>query len=88
MRNAGEVTIEPSPPIVRGRLPWFGAGVALLHDPTRFFADTRERHGDTFVVDAFGYRMFCVFSPAGVRRLYRSLARIDFWFARMRSSFS
>jgi cytochrome P450 len=70
VRNAGEVTIEPSPPIVRGRLPWVGAGVALLHDPTRFFADTRERHGDTFVVDAFGYRMFCVFSPAGVRRLY------------------
>jgi hypothetical protein len=28
------------------------------------------RHGDTFVVDAFGYRLFCVFSPAGVRALY------------------
>ena len=30
----------------------------------------RERLGDTYLVDAFGYRLFCVFSPAGVRALY------------------
>ena len=53
-----------------GAVPWVGAGVGLLRDPTRFFARARRRHGDTFVVDAFGYRLFCVFSPAGVRRLY------------------
>jgi cytochrome P450 len=70
VRHAGEVTIDPSPPVVRGAVPWLGAGVAMLRDPTRFFAKARERHGDTFVVDAFGFRMFCVFSPAGVRRLY------------------
>lgn len=42
----------------------------LLRQPTRFFAEARRRYGDTFVVDAFGFRMFCVFSPAGVRALY------------------
>ena len=31
---------------------------------------TRARLGDTFQLDAFGYRLFFVFSPAGVRTLY------------------
>ncbi len=70
MRHAGAITIDPSPPLVRGRVPWVGAGVGLLRDPTRFFDRARNRHGDTFVVDAFGFRMFCVFSAEGVRRLY------------------
>ncbi len=48
-----------------------GSGLALLRDPTRFFAKQRAALGDTFVVDAFGYRMFCVFSPDGVRSLYQ-----------------
>jgi cytochrome P450 len=51
-------------------LPWVGAGLGLLRNPTEFFRQTRQRLGDTFVVDAFGYRLFCVFSPEGVRRLY------------------
>jgi len=58
------------PPRVAGALPWIGAGLRVLRDPTAFFADARRRYGDTYVVDAFGYRMFCVFSPAGVRALY------------------
>ncbi len=62
--------IEPMPPVARGMLPWVGAGLQLLRDPTAFFTRCRERLGDTFVVDAFGYRLFCVFSPAGVRALY------------------
>jgi len=53
-----------------GNLPWIGAGLGLLRNPTEFFHRTRQRLGDTFVVDAFGYRLFCVFSPEGVRRLY------------------
>src|SRR5260370_8959583 len=57
-------------PMVRSSLPWAGAGAALLTDPTHFFATARERLGDTFVADVFGFRLFCVFSPAGVRRLY------------------
>jgi len=62
--------VAPLPPIARGGLPWVGAGVRLLRDPTAFFRDTRATLGDTFVVDAFGYRLFCVFSAAGVRALY------------------
>jgi cytochrome P450 len=58
------------PPRTAGPLPWVDAGAALLRDPTSFFTRARRRHGDTFVVDAFGFRMFCVFSAAGVRRLY------------------
>jgi cytochrome P450 len=62
--------VEPLPPRAPGRVPWVRSGAALLRDPTAFFARSRERHGDTFLVDAFGYRLFCVFSPAGVRALY------------------
>jgi cytochrome P450 len=62
--------IEPMPPRAPGRLPWVGSGIALLRNPTRFFTDTRRRLGDTYVVDAFGFRLFCVFSPAGVQNLY------------------
>ena len=53
-----------------GRLPWVEGGLGLLRDPTAFFGRQRARHGDTFVVDAFGHRLFCVFSPEGVRSLY------------------
>lgn len=63
-------TIEPMPPRAPGGLPWVGAGLRLLRDPTRFFADARHAAGDTYVVDAFGFRLFCVFSAAGVRALY------------------
>src|SRR5206468_697212 len=50
--------------------PWAGSGRALLRDPTGFLVETRSRLGDTFVVDAFGYRLLFLFSPAGVRSLY------------------
>jgi cytochrome P450 len=42
----------------------------LLRAPTEFFARQRDRLGDTFVVDALGYRLCCVFSPKGVTALY------------------
>ena len=63
--------IEPMPPHVSGPVPWVGAGRKLTQDPTTFFNRCRKKHGDTFVVDAFGYRLFCVFSPAGVRNLWK-----------------
>src|SRR5262245_65356193 len=58
------------PPRIAGLLPWLGAGRALLRGPTRFFESARRARGDTFAVDAFGFRLFCVVSPEGVRRLY------------------
>jgi cytochrome P450 len=57
------------PPQVRG-LPRIGAGLPLLRDPTAFFTRARAKHGDTFVTDAFGFRLLCLFSPAGVASLY------------------
>ena len=75
MRHAADATIDPMPPLVGGALPWVDAGIGLLRDPTSFFLDARRRHGDTFVIDAFGFRLFCVFSPAGVRRLYELAER-------------
>jgi len=62
--------IDPMPPRATGPLPWVRAGLRLLRDPTGSFAAARARLGDTYVVDAFGYRLFCVFSADGVRALY------------------
>jgi len=58
------------PPTAGGPLPWLGGGLGLLRDPTGLFDRLRATHGDTFVLDAFNHRFFCVFSPAGVRSLY------------------
>jgi cytochrome P450 len=43
----------------------------MLRDPTAFLAAMRRRHGDTFAVDAFGFELLFVFSPRGVRSLYK-----------------
>jgi hypothetical protein len=42
----------------------------LLRDPTAHFRGRRAAWGDTFVVDAAGHRLLCVFSPEGIRSLY------------------
>ena len=61
--------ITPLPPVVRG-LPRVGSGLTPLWDPTAFFTRARRRHGDTFVTDACGFRLLCLFSAEGVRSLY------------------
>jgi cytochrome P450 len=63
-------SIDPLPPAAGPALPWVGAGLSLLRDPTSFFARSRARLGDSYLVDAFGWRLFCLFSPEGVRALY------------------
>jgi hypothetical protein len=75
MRHAGAVVVDTDAP---GRAePMAGGGSGRrLRDPTRFLAAARCDLGDPFSVDAFGVRLFCVFSPAGVRRLY-ALAEHD-----------
>jgi cytochrome P450 len=62
--------VEPMPPLASGPLPWLGAGLGLLRDPTAHLARLRARHGDTFVLDGLGYRLFFVFGAEGVRALY------------------
>ena len=62
--------ISPKPPIFRDELPHIGAGLRFAQNPTTFLAQLREEYGDTFLVDVFGYKLFCVFSPAGLKSLY------------------
>lgn len=57
-------------PRVPGVLPWIGPGLSLLQDPTSFFQRQRERVGETYLIESFGYRLVCVFSPAGVKNLW------------------
>ncbi|MGB5813382.1 MAG: cytochrome P450, partial [Polyangiales bacterium] len=63
-------TVSPMPPRIAGGVPLVRAGRRLLRNPTAFFSACRADQGDTFVVDAFGYRLFCVFSAVGVRSLW------------------
>jgi cytochrome P450 len=58
------------PPRAGGRMPRSRAASGLLRDPTAFLRRQRTTLGDTFVVDVAGHRLFCVFSPEGVRSLY------------------
>jgi hypothetical protein len=62
--------ILPRPPTVGHRLPRVGAGLSLLRDPVSFLSHCRREQGDTFALDAFGYRLMFVFSPEGVRNLW------------------
>ncbi len=57
-------------PRVPGVLPWIGPGLSLLQDPTSFFQRQRERVGETYLIESFGYRLVCVFSPVGVKNLW------------------
>ncbi|MEZ5503290.1 MAG: hypothetical protein R3E50_11840 [Halioglobus sp.] len=62
--------MSPKPALVRDELAHIGAGLRFAHDPTQFLAAMRQAYGDTFLVDVFGYKLFCVFSPAGLKSLY------------------
>jgi len=63
--------VVPEPPRAPGRLPFVGAGLAFLANPTEFLRRTRAQIGDSFLVEAFGFRLFFLFSPEGLRSLYQ-----------------
>ncbi|HXQ59688.1 MAG TPA: cytochrome P450 [Acidimicrobiales bacterium] len=62
--------VHPMPPGAGGRATRARDAWGLLRDPTAHLRRQRDRWGETFVVDAAGHRLLCVFSPAGVRSLY------------------
>lgn len=62
--------VSPKPAIVHDELMHIGAGLRFSQNPTRFLAQLRQEYGDTFLVDVFGYKLFCVFSPHGLKSLY------------------
>jgi hypothetical protein len=68
-------TISPMPPRAAGIIPWLGAGLGLLRDPTAYLTRLRARLGDSFVLDGLGYRLCFVFGPEGVRSLYAAPER-------------
>jgi cytochrome P450 len=62
--------ISPKPLIVHDDLAHIGAGLRFSQSPTNFLMQMRKEYGDTFLVDVFGYKLFCVFSPEGLKSLY------------------
>ncbi|MFK7734110.1 MAG: cytochrome P450 [Pseudomonadales bacterium] len=62
--------IHPTPPTVKDDLPHIGAGLRFAHNPTQYLQTLRTQYGDVFLLDVFGYQLFCVFSPAALKSLY------------------
>jgi cytochrome P450 len=62
--------VNPKPALVHDELAHIGAGLRFAQSPTNFLTELRKEYGDTFLVDVFGYKLFCVFSPHGLRSLY------------------
>ncbi|NND67870.1 MAG: cytochrome P450 [Halioglobus sp.] len=63
--------VSPKPPIVHEELAHIGAGLQMVDDPTGYLTRLREQYGDTFLVDVFGYQLFCTFSGKGLESLYK-----------------
>lgn len=63
--------VSPKPPIVHEELAHIGAGLQMVDDPTGYLTRLREQYGDTFLVDVFGYKLFCTFSGEGLESLYK-----------------
>lgn len=68
---AADRLIEPLPPLVHDELAHIGAGLQFAENPTEYLRSLRGRYGDSFLVDVFGYKLFCVFSPKGLESLYQ-----------------
>lgn len=62
--------VSPKPAIVHDELAHIGAGLRFSQSPANFLSELRDQYGDTYLVDIFGYKLFCVFSPAGLKSLY------------------
>ena len=69
VNNNTRYLVTPKPPLVRDELAHIGAGLRFFANPTQFFLELKEAYGDTFLVDIFGYKLFCVFSPQGLKSL-------------------
>ncbi len=63
--------VAPLPPIAGEELPHVGAGLRFLDAPTAYLQELRARHGDTFLVDLFGFKLLVTFAPKGLENLYK-----------------
>ncbi|GAB5450433.1 MAG: hypothetical protein Hals2KO_07610 [Halioglobus sp.] len=62
--------IQPLPAVHAEELEHVGSGLRFMESPTRYLADLRQRHGDTFLLDVFGYHLLMTFSAQGLSSLY------------------
>ncbi len=63
--------IAPLPPLATEELPHIGAGLRFLEAPTAYLQELRERHGDTYLLDVFGFNLLMTFAPKGLESLYK-----------------
>ena len=64
------ILVTPKPPIVADELAHIGAGLRFAENATEYLTALRKDYGDTFLLDVFGYKLFCLFSPKGLESLY------------------
>jgi len=62
--------VSPLPPIAAEELPHVGAGLRFLDAPSDYLAELRARHGETFLVDLFGFPLLVTFAARGLESLY------------------
>ena len=62
--------IDPAPPIAVEELAHIGAGLRFMDAPTDYLQELRRRHGDTFLLDVFGFQLLMTFAPRGLQHLY------------------
>lgn len=63
--------VSPLPPVHQEELQHIGSGLRFIESPTDYLQELRARHGDTFIVDVFGYPLLMTFSAKGLEALYR-----------------
>ena len=59
------------PPLVKGNIPFIGAGLDFVKNPKKFLNEQRKIHGDVFLLHAFGVKLFFVFSKKGLIEFYK-----------------
>lgn len=64
------IPVDPPPPIAGEELPHIGAGLRFTESPTAYLEELRDRHGDTFLLDLFGFQLLFTFSEKGLESLY------------------
>lgn len=62
--------VGKQPPTVSGKYPFIGAGLDWLHNPREFLNQKRKELGDVFILEAFGLKLFFVFSNSGLTEFY------------------
>ncbi len=62
--------MEPLPLVHTEELEHVGSGLRFIESPTGYLTDLRQTHGDTFLLDIFGYHLLMTFSAQGLKSLY------------------